>query len=146
MLIKDSQLASGAIALLMVSSALLALALLGQAFTAGMAAIVDPEWWQTHLAWVHVFQWLVVIIPASAAASSARRHVKWASLGPLVLMGLEYVLAHRGMEGSFPIGLGLHAVGAFILFGMALCLLFEAHKGLRKSYRQWPRWQRAEEP
>src|SRR5215212_9734216 len=98
MLIKDSQLASGAIVLLIVSSALLALALLGQAFTAGMAAIVNPQWWQTHVAWVHIFQWLVVIIPVSAAASSARRHIKWVSLGPLVLMGIQYVLAHRGME------------------------------------------------
>jgi hypothetical protein len=122
--------------LLIVSSALLALALLGQAFTAGMAAIVNPQWWQTHVAWVHIFQWLVVIIPVSAAASSARRHIKWVSLGPLVLMGTQYVLAHRGMEGNFPIGLGLHAVGALILFGMAAYLLFEACKDLRKSYKR----------
>jgi len=118
------QAASAAIWLLRASSALLALALLGQAFTAGMAAITDPGWWQAHLVWVHAFQWLVLIVPVSAVAAPVPGRVKGVSLGPLFLMGLQYVLAHRGMDGRFPIGLGLHAAGGFLLFGAALYLLF----------------------
>lgn len=120
------QAASAMILLLRVSSALLALALLGQAFTAGMAAITDPDWWQAHVAWVHAFQWLVLVLPVSAAAAPVPRRVKGASLGPLFLMGLQYVLAHRGMDGSFPTGLGLHAAGGFVLFGAVLYVLFAA--------------------
>ena len=118
------QAASAAIWLLRASSALLALALLGQAFTAGMAAITDPDWWQAHLVWVHAFQWLVLIVPVSAVAAPVPGRVKGVSLGPLFLMGLQYVLAHRGMDGRFPIGLGLHAAGGFLLFGAVLYLLF----------------------
>jgi hypothetical protein len=102
------------------SSALLALALLVQAFTAGMAAVTDPGWWETHVAWVRIFQWLVLVLPASAALAEVPRRTKWASAVPLPLMGLQYVLAHRGIDATLPIGLGLHAVTAMLLFAVAL--------------------------
>ena len=114
---------SAAIWLLRASSGLLGLALLVQAFTAGMAAIADPEWWQSHVAWVHTFQWLVVMVPVGAAAAPVARRAKWASVTPLLLMGLQYVLAHRAIEGSFPIGFGLHAANALLLFGITMYLL-----------------------
>ena len=105
-------------AILKGSSALLALALLVQAFTAGMAAITDPSWWEIHLSWVHAFQWLAIAVTASGAWADVPRRTKWASAVPLALIGLQYVLAHRGIEGSLPIGLGLHAVNAMVLFAV----------------------------
>jgi hypothetical protein len=120
--------------LLTASSALLALALLVQAFTAGMAAMADPDWWQIHVAWVHVFQWLVLIVLIGSAAASTPRRVKWAGLVPTLLVGLQYVLAHRGKDGSFPVGLGLHAANAFVLFGVSLYLFSAAWNATRCRY------------
>ena len=101
------------------SSALLAMALLVQAFTAGMAAMTDPGWWAVHLAWVRIFQWLVLVMPASAILADVPWWTKWASAAPLPLIGLQYVLAHRGLDGTLPVGLGLHAVTAMLLFSVA---------------------------
>lgn len=112
------------------SSTLLAAALVGQAFTAGMAAMTDPDWWRLHLAWVHVFQWLVLVVPVSAALAPVPRHAKLASILPLVLMGLQYPLAHRALDGRLPIGLGLHAAGALLLFGATLHVASAAIVGL----------------
>jgi hypothetical protein len=102
------------------STALLVLALLLQAFTAGMAAITDAGWWRAHVTWVHIFQWLVLVLPASAAFADVPRRTKWASAVPLPLVGLQYVLAHRGIDGTLPIGFGLHAMTAMLLFTVAV--------------------------
>ena len=100
----------------------LALALLGQAFTAGVAAVTNPEWWDAHRAWVHIFQWLVVPIPFAAVLADVPRGLKWASPVPLVLIGLQYVLVHRAISGALPLGFGMHAVSALILFGVTVLL------------------------
>jgi hypothetical protein len=115
---RSSRLAATARRALAASSVLLALALLIQAFTAGMAAVTDPGWWATHLAWVRVFQWLVVVLPASAVLADVPLRTKWMSAAPLLLIALQYVLAHRGLDGTFPAGLGLHAVTAMLLFAV----------------------------
>ena len=43
---------------------------------------------------------------------------------PFMQMGLQYVLAHRAMDGRWPIGLGFHAVNAalmlIVVVGLAL--------------------------
>ncbi len=87
--------------------------------------MTDPAWWETHLAWVRIFQWLVLVAPASAVLSNMSRRTKWMSIAPLLLIGLQYVLAHRGMDGTLPIGLGLHAATAMLLFAVA-CFLAAA--------------------
>ncbi len=38
------------------SCTVLLIALLVQAFLAGVAAMTDPSWWELHKAWAHAFQ------------------------------------------------------------------------------------------
>jgi hypothetical protein len=105
-------------------AALLGLALLAQFFIAGMAALTNPDWWTYHLTWVEFFQWLVVPLPVLAwlAGPSRPFRVTLACL-PFIQMGLQYVLAHRAMDGRWPIGLGFHAVNAALMLIVVVALV-----------------------
>jgi hypothetical protein len=101
---------------LQAASALLTIAILIQFFIAGVAAMTDPGYWGYHRAWVAVFQWLVVPLPVLAwlGGYPRRWRVTMAAM-PLLQIALQYVLAHRALEGRLSIGIGLHAVNAGVL-------------------------------
>jgi mercuric ion transport protein len=110
-------------AMLRILSALLTICLLAQFFIAGMAAMTNPEWWTYHSAWVAIFQWLVVPLPVLAWLGGPARG--WRTVFaciPLLQIALQYVLAHRAMEGRLAIGLGLHALDAALLLLIAAAL------------------------
>ena len=107
-----------------ITSALLAVAILVQFFIAGMAALTNPNWWMFHQAWVGVFQWLVLPLPVLAWLRGPPRLFRVAlSCVPATQMELQYVLAHRALDGRLPIGMGLHAVNAVLLL-MVVTVLF----------------------
>ena len=105
---------------------LFVVALLIQFFIAGMAALTHPAWWAYHQRWVAYFQWLVVPLPALAWLAGPPRpfRVMLACL-PFVQIGLQYTLAHRAIEGRWPIGLGLHAVDAALMLVVAVALVVD---------------------
>jgi hypothetical protein len=98
------------------ASTVLSISILIQFFIAGVAAMTDPGYWVYHSAWVAVFQWIVVPLPVLAWLGGHPRRWRVAiATAPLVQIGLQYVLAHRALEGRLPIGIGLHAVNAGVL-------------------------------
>jgi len=102
--------------LLRTLSMLLTTCLLAQFFIAGMAAMTDPGWWAYHSAWVAIFQWLVIPLPILAWTGGPARG--WRTLFaciPLLQIALQYLSAHRAIEGRLTIGLGLHALDAALL-------------------------------
>jgi hypothetical protein len=102
--------------LMRILAALLLAALLVQFFIAGMAALTNPGWWAYHQQWVAVFQWLVVPLPVLAwLAGPPRRYRVPLACVPFVQIGLQYMLAHRAIDGRLSIGLGLHAVDAAVM-------------------------------
>lgn len=108
------------------SCAALGAALLVQAFLAGVAAMTDPDWWGLHLAWVHTFQWLVLLPPACAVLAGYPRWLLWASALPVVLIYLQYVWAEFGRNGLWAYGLGVHAASGLLLFGTTMGLFAAA--------------------
>ena len=107
--------------LLRTLSALLTICLLVQFFIAGMAAMTDPGWWTYHSDWVAIFQWLVIPLPILAWLGGPARATAHPDLRciPLLQIALQYVLAHRAIEGRLTIGLGLHALDAGLLLLIA---------------------------
>jgi hypothetical protein len=101
-------------------STLLTICLLFQFFIAGMAAMTDPVWWTYHSAWAAIFQWLVIPLPILAWLDGPTRwrRTLFACI-PLLQIALQYVLAHRAIEGRLAIGLGLHALDAGLLLLIA---------------------------
>jgi putative tricarboxylic transport membrane protein len=104
-------------------SALLTICLLVQFFLAGMAAMTEPERWPYHSAWVGIFQWLVVPLPILAwfGGRPRRQRTLFACI-PVLQIALQYVLAHRAIEGRLAIGLGLHALDAALQLLIAAAL------------------------
>ena len=102
------------------------IALLVQAFLAGVAAMTDPSWWGLHLAWVHTFQWLVLLPPACAVLAGYPRWLMWASALPVMLLYLQYVWAEFGRDGTWAYGLGVHAASGLLLFGTTMVLFAAA--------------------
>lgn len=108
---------------LRILSALLSLAILIQFFIAGMAATTNPDWWTYHSAWIGIFQWLVVPLPILAFLSGQPRYWRTAfATVPMLQVALQYVLAHRALEGRLTTGIGLHAVNGALLLIVATCL------------------------
>jgi len=88
-----------------------------------MAAMTNPEWWTYHGTWVGIFQWLVVPLPILAFMGGPLRYRRTALASvPMIQIALQYVLAHRALEGRLPTGIGLHAVNAGLLLVVATFL------------------------
>jgi hypothetical protein len=104
-------------------SGLLSVAILIQFFIAGTSSITNPEWWDYHKFWVGIFQWLVLPLPILAwfCGKPRARRTLFASL-PILQMALQYVLAHRALDGRLPTGIGLHAVNAALMLIVATLL------------------------
>ena len=102
--------------LLRTLSALLTICLLAQFFIAGVAA----SWSTYHSDRVAIFQWLVIPLPILAwlGGHPRGRRTLFACI-PLLQVALQYVLAHRAIEGRLAIGLRLHALDAGLLLLIA---------------------------
>ena len=108
---------------LRILSALLSFAVLVQFYIAGMAAMTQPEWWNYHSTWVGIFQWLVVPLPILALIGERPRYRRAAfAFVPMIQIALQYVLAHRALEGRLSTGIGLHAVNGALLLVVATSL------------------------
>src|SRR5882757_8800394 len=83
----------------------------------------NPEWWNYHNAWIGIFQWLVVPLPILALLGGRPRYWRTAfATIPMFQVALQYVLAHRALEGRLTIGIGLHAVNGALLLIVATFL------------------------
>jgi hypothetical protein len=111
-------------------SGLLTVSILIQFYIAGMSSITNPDWWDYHRIWVGIFQWLVLPLPVLAWLCGKPRagRIVLASL-PIVQIALQYVLAHRALDGRLPIGIGLHAANAALMLIVATLLMLGWHDG-----------------
>jgi hypothetical protein len=111
-------------------SGLLTVSILIQFFIAGMSSLTAPDWWNYHKIWVNFFQWLVLPLPVFAWFCGKPRsgRVLLASL-PILQIALQYVLAHRALDGRLPTGIGLHAVNAALMLVVATLLTLGWHDG-----------------
>jgi hypothetical protein len=104
---------------------ILALSVLVQAFFAGDAAVLAPEMWQKHVAWVHIFQWLSVVLPVTAHLAGHRIGFTVLNCLPLVMIGLQYTFIHIAINHGEATFAGLHAVGGVLLFGLLVFVFQE---------------------
>lgn len=88
-----------------------------QVLIAGMALFVDSSNWRGHTAFVHVFEYLPILMLLLAIFGKLSKGLRWQCLGLLGLIILQYATAK--VSGDFPsvrmIG-ALHPVIALLLF------------------------------
>jgi Family of unknown function (DUF6220) len=109
----------------LVLTALFGLAVLLQIFFAGEASMIQPEVWEQHVAWIHLFQWLSLPLPVAAYAASRKLSYAAVNCAPIVIIGLQYVLIHRALSDNAAALAGLHAVCGALLVGFVAFILQE---------------------
>ena len=99
---------------------LLALGILGQFLTAGLAVFAGPGWWERHRGFVHAFEWLSPLAVGLAYLGRAARGTKAIAWLTVALLFLQYATAgFRGVAGRAGLA-ALHPVGAALLFWAAV--------------------------
>ncbi|MCC3375230.1 DUF6220 domain-containing protein [Cohnella sp. REN36] len=86
-----------------------------QVLLAGIALFEDSEAWNWHRTFVHLFEYLSIILFILGFVGKLSRKFIWGSLGLFVLFNVQYYTAH-GIAGA------LHPVLALALFWGALAL------------------------
>lgn len=97
---------------------LLALSVVVQAYLAGVAAVVDPDYWSLHKGWVAVFQWLSVALAAATWVGRRDRAMRWMSLIPVVIIAAQYSSIHLALGHRIAWLAGVHAANGFVLIGV----------------------------
>jgi MFS-type transporter involved in bile tolerance (Atg22 family) len=97
---------------------LLALSVLVQAYLAGVAAVVDPDYWSLHKTWIAIFQWLSVVLAAATWAGRRDRTMRWTSFIPLAIIAAQYSSIHLALRHGVAWLAGLHAANGFLLLGV----------------------------
>ncbi len=108
-----------------VLTAAFGVAVLIQIFFAGEAALIAPDDWERHLAWIHVFQWGSIALPIAAYVATRRLSFATLNCVPIVVIGLQYVLIHRAISSTLPFLAGLHAVFGALLVAFVTFVLQE---------------------
>lgn len=98
------------------ASAVLAIALLWQVVSAGAAVFVNPEWWAWHIATVHWFDWLTVVIVVLAFVGRMSRGFKTLSGASVFLIFLQYATVGIRVSPTFGAVAALHPLSGFLLF------------------------------
>lgn len=92
-----------------------------QVFMAGMAIFVGPTWWNNHRSFVHVFEFVPLLMLVAAFVGQMPARAKWLSLLAFVLVALQYGFIAMG-SSSLPALAALHPVNALLIFGLGLRL------------------------
>ena len=116
---------------LAVLASVVAAALLGQVFVAGLAVFAGPAWWPRHKAFVHTFEWLAPVIVVLVYVARAPRGAKWLAWIAIALLSLQYTTSEfRLQEGRQAWG-ALHPVGGVLLFWAATEIARRAIRAVR---------------
>ncbi|WP_424952700.1 DUF6220 domain-containing protein [Deinococcus sp.] len=114
--------------------ALLLVGILAQVFMAGLGVLVDPRYFALHQSFGHLFGPVIVLMLVYALSGRLPRQVVLATLGLLLLYGLQYVFLGLGAGLSFlrP----FHVVDALLLFWSAARLAQDTRQRLTGTHLQ----------
>ncbi|RJE83982.1 hypothetical protein D3P07_24215 [Paenibacillus sp. 1011MAR3C5] len=85
-----------------------------QTFIAGMAVFDDAEHWRQHVIFVHLFEFIPLLMLLFAFPAQLPKRFKWMSLTLFLLIYLQYFTANMPAAGAF------HPVMALVLIVLAL--------------------------
>ena len=92
-----------------------------QVYLAGMAIFENPVNWGRHRTFVHMFEYITVLMFVLGFIGRLPRKMVWGSLGVFAIFNIQYYTAH-GFAGA------LHPVLSLILFWGSLTLARHSHK------------------
>jgi len=106
------------------------LALLAQAFLAGLAVFGTPSWWAQHTFFGHLIGLLIVLLLISTLTARLSRRATLLSGLLVLLTGLQYAFVDtHGSLAGLPIA-ALHPTNALVMFRVATVVMRAARAGL----------------
>ncbi|OZB92339.1 DUF6220 domain-containing protein [Paenibacillus sp. XY044] len=96
-----------------------------QVYLAGMALFGNTEVWKWHRTFVHMFEYISVLLFILGLIGKVSWKMTWGSLGLFLLFNIQYYTAH-GIAGA------LHPVFALVLFWGALALVRSSYPFLKR--------------
>jgi hypothetical protein len=109
-------------------AAVFALCVAAQVFIAGLAVFVTPVHWAQHTAFVHIFEFVPLLMLVVSAAGRLPAHLRWQSAALFALVYAQYFTANIG--GLAPLVAALHPVVALVIFWLSLHLVQEARRAI----------------
>jgi hypothetical protein len=97
-----------------------------QTFIAGMAVFTNPIHWQTHTTFVHLFEFLPLLMLVFAFAGKLSSAMRWQSTAIFVLIIAQYATANIPSAGA------VHPVIALVLFWLTLSAATQATRLVRR--------------
>lgn len=101
-----------------------------QVFLAGMGVFMSPIYFQTHTRFVHLFEWIPVLMLIASFPGRLSAGLRWMTVGLWGLIALQYATAdfrHLGL-GLARVISSLHPVTALGLFWASVAVLKRARK------------------
>lgn len=90
-----------------------------QVFIAGMAIFENPVNWGRHTAFVHIFEYVPMVMVILSFLGRLPWRITWGSLGLFILIVVQYATAH-GLAPAF------HTVIALVLFLWSYVLVWRS--------------------
>lgn len=92
-----------------------------QVFLAGLAIFDGPAWWSEHRSFVHLFEFVPLLMLVAALLGNMSTRAKWLSLLAFGLVALQYGFVILGSVSGAALA-ALHPVNALLIFGLAIRL------------------------
>lgn len=93
-----------------------------QTFIAGMSIFNDARHWRLHVIFVHIFEFIPLVMLIFAFAGRLPKAARWLSLTLFILIYLQYLTANLPAAGA------LHPVMALVLIVLSLHVARSAHR------------------
>lgn len=104
-----------------------------QVFIAGLAVFVAPAHWAQHASFVHVFEFVPLLMLAVSAAGRLPVRLRWLSAALFALVYAQYFTAN--IRGLAPLVAALHPVVALAIFWLALRVVRETRHAMAVNAR-----------
>lgn len=105
---------------------LFALCVATQVFLAGLAVFVTPVHWAQHTSFVHIFEFVPLIMLILSVVGRLPARLRWMSGGLFLLTYAQYFTAN--IRGQLPYVSALHPVVALLIFWLSLRAVQEARR------------------
>lgn len=112
-------------------SVLFVLCIIGQVFLAGLAVFVNPGNWPIHEMFVHLFEFIPILMLVMSLVRRLPRWAIWQSAGLFGLIFVMYFTAN--ITPVLPWAAAAHPVIAVLLFWMSITVMKRAWKMTFKS-------------
>ncbi|MBX5446578.1 MAG: hypothetical protein IRZ30_15555 [Sphaerobacter sp.] len=93
-----------------------------QVLIAGLAIFDTPLRWSWHENFVHMFEYLPLILLVLAFTGRMPRRIRWVSFGAFAMIGMQYAFIGLARDLNIPAIAALHPVNAMLIFWVALFL------------------------